>query len=117
MGRGEAEFSGQTGGLVGSNPGPATTYTEQSPSGANRPDRPNSRARNRGRPYMTMPRRHLLATDGWKIEGKKGIVDHGGCGKSVVRGVDRLGNEFIHDSKELRHTRKPKIRCGVNIPG
>jgi hypothetical protein len=28
--------------------------------------------------------RHLLATDGWKIEGKKAIVCHGGCGLKDV---------------------------------
>ncbi len=53
---------------------------------------------------------------GWKIEGKKGIVGHGGCGKSVVRVEDCLDNEFLHDFNELRHTRQPKIRFGVNIP-
>jgi hypothetical protein len=30
-------------------------------------------------------RRHFLATDGWKVEGKKAMIGHGGCGKSVVR--------------------------------
>ena len=67
-------------------------------------------------PGLVDRRRHLLATDGWKIEGKKGIVGHGGCGKSVVRVEDRLDNEFLLDFNELRHTRQPKIRFGVNIP-
>jgi hypothetical protein len=59
----------------------------------------------------------FLATDGWKIEGKKGIVGHGGCGKSVVRVEGRLDNEFLHDFNELRYTRQPKIRPSVNNAG
>ncbi len=66
--------------------------------------------------YVTMPRRHLLATDGWKIEGKKGIVGHGGCGKSVVRVERRIGNEFLHDSNELNYTHRSNIRLRVNNP-
>ncbi len=50
------------------------------------------------------------------IEGKKGIAGHGGCGKTVERVEDRLDNGFLHDFNELRHTRQPKIRFGVNIP-
>ena len=62
-------------------------------------------------------RRHFLATNGWKIEGKKGIVGHGGCGQFVVPVEVRLDNEFLHDFNELRHTHQPKIRFGVNNPG
>ena len=51
---------------------------------------------------------YLLATNGWKIEGKKAIVGHGGCGKSVVRAEGRLNNNFLDDFNELRHTRQPK---------
>ena len=50
------------------------------------------------------------------IEGKKGIAGHGGCGKTVERVEDRLDNGFLHDFYELRHTRQPKIRFGVNNP-
>ena len=67
--------------------------------------------------YVTMPRRHLLATYGWKIEGKKGIVGHGGCGKSVVRVERRIGSEFLHDSNELNYSRRSNIRLRVNNPG
>ena len=59
-------------------------------------------------------RRHLLATDGWKIEGKKAIVGHGGCGKSVVRFERRLGNDFLRDFNELRYARYPISRPAVN---
>jgi hypothetical protein len=40
--------------------------------------------------------RRLFATEGWKIEGKKGIVGHGGCGRSIVRVEDRLDNDLYH---------------------
>ena len=62
-------------------------------------------------------RRHLLATDGWKIEGKKAIVGHGGCGKSVVRFESRLGNDFLHDFNELRYARQPFSKPAVNNAG
>ncbi len=62
-------------------------------------------------------RRHLLTTDGWKIEGKKAIVSHGGCGKSVARAERRLGNDFLHDFNELRHTRQPISRPAMNNAG
>ncbi len=62
-------------------------------------------------------RRHFLATGGWKIEGKKAIVGHGGCGKSVVRFERRLGNDFLHDFNELRHTRQPISRPAVKYAG
>ncbi len=62
-------------------------------------------------------RRHLLATDGWKIEGKKAIVGHGGGGKSVVRFERRLGNDFLHDFNELRYARQPFFRPAVNNAG
>jgi hypothetical protein len=62
-------------------------------------------------------RRHLLATDGWKIEGKKAIVSHGGCGKSVARAERRLGNDFLRDSNELRYARQPFSRPAVNNAG
>lgn len=42
-------------------------------------------------------RRHLLATDGWKIEGKKGIVGHGGCGPNLAPVERCLDNKFLHD--------------------
>jgi hypothetical protein len=45
--------------------------------------------------------RYLLATDGWKIEGKKGIFGHGGRGKSIARVERRPGIEFLYDSNEL----------------
>jgi len=62
-------------------------------------------------------RRHLLATNGWKIEGKKAIVGHGGCGKSVARAERRLGNDFPSNSTELRYARQPISRPAVNNAG
>ena len=62
-------------------------------------------------------RRHLLATDGWKIEGKKAIVGHGGCGKSVARAERRLGNDFLRDPNELRYARQPNSGPAVNNAG
>ena len=46
---------------------------------------------------------HLLALDGWQMEGKKAIVGHGGCGALVVREERRVDNEFLPYSNELRH--------------
>ena len=62
-------------------------------------------------------RRHFLAPHGWKIDGKRGIVGHGGCGISVAWKEERLDSEFLHDYNELRYTHHPKIRRGVNNPG
>jgi len=61
-------------------------------------------------------RRHFLAANGWKIEGKKAIVCHGGCGNSVARVERRFDIEFLHDSNELRYIRQLKIMLGLNNP-
>ncbi|MDX9860697.1 MAG: hypothetical protein RBS99_07235 [Rhodospirillales bacterium] len=52
-------------------------------------------------------RRHLVAANGWKIEGKKGIVGHGGHRVVVARMERRLGREFFHYFNELRHSGHP----------
>ena len=39
--------------------------------------------------------RHLLALDGWQMEGEKGIVGHGGRGAFVVREERRFDNAFL----------------------
>ena len=62
-------------------------------------------------------RRHLLAADGWKIEGKKGIVGHGGRGGFVARVEMCLNNNFLHEFNGLRHVRYPIPRAVVNNPG
>jgi hypothetical protein len=61
-------------------------------------------------------RRHFLGADGWKIEGKKAIVGHGGCGKSVASVESRQDNEFLHDFNELCHTRRPDMRPDMDNP-
>ena len=51
--------------------------------------------------------RHFLALDGWKIEGKKAIVSHGGRGAFVAWEESRVDNEFLLDDNGLRHARHP----------
>ena len=48
----------------------------------------------------------LLATDRWKIEGKKVIVGHGGSGKSDAQVENRLDNELLHDFNEISYARQ-----------
>ena len=60
---------------------------------------------------------HLLALDGWQIEGKKAIVGHGGRGAFVVWEERRFDNEFLPDDNALRYIRHPKIRHATNNPG
>ena len=60
---------------------------------------------------------HLLALDGWQMEGEKGIVGHGGRGAFVVREERRFNNEFLPHGNGLRYVRHPKIRHTVNNPG
>ena len=45
----------------------------------------------------------LLARDGWKVEGKRRIVIHGGvaCGRNAKHSS---GNELLRVSNDLRHT-------------
>ena len=50
---------------------------------------------------------HLLALDGWQMEGKKAIVGHGGRGIFVVRRGRRFDNEFLPDGNGLRHAHHP----------
>ena len=60
---------------------------------------------------------HLLALDGWQVEGKKAIVGHGGRGAFVVREEGRVDNGFLPDGNGLRHVRYLRIRPAVNNPG
>ena len=60
---------------------------------------------------------HLLALDGWQMEGKKAIAGHGGRGAFVVREERRFDNEFLPHGNGLRYVRHPKIRHAVNNPG
>lgn len=55
-------------------------------------------------------RRHFLAPDGWKIEGKKGIVGHGGCGKSVARVETVSTTIFYTISTNYATLANPKLR-------
>jgi hypothetical protein len=55
-------------------------------------------------------RRHFLAANCWKIEGKKGIVSHGGRGEFVAREERRFDNDFLHGYNGLHHARQPEIR-------
>ena len=58
-------------------------------------------------------RRHFLALDGSQIEGKKGIVGHGGRGELVARGERRFDNEFLHDDNGLELCRALlRVQCG-----
>ena len=50
---------------------------------------------------------HLLARDGWQINGKKAIVGHGGRGLFVARKESRFNNEFLPNANGLRHVRHP----------
>ena len=61
--------------------------------------------------------RHLLASDGWQIEGEKAIVGHGGRGAFVVREERRVDNEFLPYGNGLRHARQLNIMPAVNNPG
>ena len=60
---------------------------------------------------------HLLASDGWQVEGEKSIVSHGGRGAFVVREGRRVDNGFLPDGNGLRHVRHLRIRPAVNNPG
>jgi hypothetical protein len=62
-------------------------------------------------------RGHLLAGNGWKIEGKKAIVAHGGCCLVASAAGNRLDNEFLHQINELRYIRQPTIIALMNNPG
>ena len=61
--------------------------------------------------------RHLLASHGWQMEGKKAIVGHGGRGAFVVREERRFDNEFLPYGNELRHVRHLNTRPATNNPG
>jgi hypothetical protein len=48
----------------------------------------------------------LLAADGWQVEGKQRIVDHGGCGAGLIRKAHRQDNDLLRESRTLRHSRQ-----------
>ena len=54
------------------------------------------------------------ASRAWAIDH---IIGLGGRGNYVVRVETRPDNDFQHDSRELRYTRRSDITRGVNNPG
>jgi hypothetical protein len=48
----------------------------------------------------------FLAADTWKVEGKRRIVGHGGCGARLVHGAICLNTNLLRESLALRHSRQ-----------
>ena len=47
----------------------------------------------------------FLAADRWKVEGKRRIVGHGGCGARLIRDATCLENDLLRESLACRHSR------------
>src|SRR4029077_12089063 len=48
----------------------------------------------------------LLAADRWKIEGKRHIVGHGGCGGRQLRVAIRRNTDLLRESRSSRYSRR-----------
>jgi hypothetical protein len=58
----------------------------------------------------------LLAADRRKIEGKRRIVGHGGCGGRQMHRAIRWNTDLLRESRSSRYSRR-KILTLVNFPG
>ena len=58
----------------------------------------------------------LLAADRWKIEGKRRIVGHGGCGGRQMHRVIRWNTDLLRESRSSRYSRRTILTL-VNFPG
>jgi hypothetical protein len=47
----------------------------------------------------------FLAAHTWKVEGKRRIVGHGGCGARLIRDAIRLNTDLLRESLASRHSR------------
>ena len=48
----------------------------------------------------------LLAADGWKVEGKRRIVEHGGCGAGQMHIAIRRNTDLLRESRSSRYSRR-----------
>src|SRR6201994_3861363 len=48
----------------------------------------------------------LLAADGWKVEGKRRIVEHGGCGVGQMHIAIRRNTDLLRESRSSRYSRR-----------
>ena len=54
--------------------------------------------------------RHFYAQHGWKLEGQKAIVAHGGRGTFVAWQETRDDPELLPDTSIMRHARHPYVK-------
>jgi hypothetical protein len=59
----------------------------------------------------------LLAGNGWKGEGKKRIVGHGGCGLRQSSESDGFSTQFLRSTNRLHHIRQHQIPVVMNKMG
>jgi hypothetical protein len=58
----------------------------------------------------------FLAAHRWKVEGKRRIVGHGGCGGRQMHIAIRRNTDLLRESRSSRYSRR-KILTLVNFPG
>ena len=58
----------------------------------------------------------LLAADSWQVKGKQRIVDHGGCGRELIREATRPNTDLLRESLTSRHSRRKNL-ISVHNPG
>jgi hypothetical protein len=52
----------------------------------------------------------FLAADRWRVEGKRRIVGHGGCGAGLIRKALCLDNDLLRESRSWRYSRRKLLR-------
>jgi hypothetical protein len=52
----------------------------------------------------------FLTADRWKVEGKRRIVGHGGCGAGLIRKALCLDNDLLRESRSWRYSRRKFLR-------
>jgi hypothetical protein len=52
----------------------------------------------------------FLAADRWKVESKKLIVVHGGCGGALMQMAIRLNTDLLRESRSWRYSRRKILR-------
>jgi hypothetical protein len=58
----------------------------------------------------------LLAADSWQVKGKQRIVDHGGCGRELIREATRPNTDLLRESLTSRHSRRKNL-ISMHNPG
>ncbi len=55
----------------------------------------------------------VLAADSWKVERKRRIVGHGGCGGGLIREATCLDNDLLRESAAQHHSRRKFLMRGA----